>query len=76
MVNYKPGTFSIPIPLSFLLKLLGFGTVCWNWLCEEGIAVLWNLVLNDLLKARFYKPRDTGAKSGTGASLTDNILSF
>lgn len=75
VVNHKLGIFSVPVPLSFLLKLLGFCVVCWNGVCEEGNAVLWNLVLSDLGKARSHSLRATYAKSGT-ATLTDNILSF
>lgn len=65
-----------PVPLSFLLELLGFCVVCWNWVCEEGNAVLWNLVLSDLCQARSHNSKDTCAKTGTGVSLTGNVLSF
>ena len=64
-----------PRSLEFL-KLLGFRVVCWNWVHEEGNAVLWNVVQGDLWKARSHSPRATCAKSGTAASLTDNMLSF
>lgn len=56
VVNHKLGIFSVPIPLSFLLKLLGVFAVCWNWVCEERNAVLWNLVPSDLKKLELIAP--------------------
>lgn len=48
MVNHKAGISSVPVPLSFLLKLLGVCAVCWYWVCEKRNAVLWNFDLSDM----------------------------
>lgn len=76
VVNHKMWICSVPIPLSFLLNLLEFYVVLWNWLCGEQNAVLWNSDLSGLQQAGCHNPRATCVKSGTAASLIDNILSI